>query len=87
MFCRVCQLIFELWVPIKTKHYIRGILPPPGSFKLHIEPVECESNLVVEEFISASVSVMFLFTLSTHLFTHPGRPMMSSYTLIITLIL
>lgn len=87
MFCHVCQLIFELWVPIKTKHYIRGILPPPGSFKLHIEPVECESNLVVEEFISVSTSVMFLFTLSSHLFTHPGLPMMSSYTVIITHIL
>lgn len=45
--CCVCQLIFELRVPIKTKHHIRGILPPLGSFKSHIEPMECGSNLVV----------------------------------------
>lgn len=82
-FC-VCQLIFELWVPIKTKHYIRGILPPPASFKLHIEPAECGSNLVIGELLSVSASGIFLFTLSSYLFPYRGRPLMSSYTLIIT---
>lgn len=82
-FC-VCQLIFELWVPIKTKHYIRGILPPPASFKLHVEPAECGSNLVIGELLSVSASGIFLLTLSSYLFPHRGRPLMSSSTLIIT---
>lgn len=85
--CCVCQLVFELRVPIKTKHHIRGILPQPGSFKSYIEPMECGSNLVVEEFISASVLVMFLFTLDFHLFTHSGLPPRTSYTVIITLVI
>lgn len=67
--CCVCQLVFELGVPIKTKHHIRGVLLLPGSFKSHIEPVECGSNLVVEEFTSVSVLLMFLFTLDSHVFT------------------
>lgn len=72
--CCVCQLVFELRVPIKTKHHIRGILPPPGSFKSHIEPMECGSNLDVEEFISVYVLVMFLFTFDSRLFTRNGLP-------------
>lgn len=82
--CRVCQLVFELRVPIKTKHHIRGILPLPGFLKSHIEPMECGSNLVVEEFIRVSALVMFLFTLDFHLFTHSGLPPHISYTVIIT---
>lgn len=80
----VCQLRFELWVPIKTKHYIRGILPPPGSFKLHVEPAEYVSSLVVGELLSLSAPLMFLFTLSSYLFTPPCRPLISLYTLIIS---
>lgn len=72
-FC-VCQPVFELWVPIKTKHCIRGILPAPGSFKLHVEPAECGSNLVVGELLSVSACVMLLFTLRSYLCTHGGRP-------------
>lgn len=70
-FC-VCQLIFELRVPIKTKHHTRGILPPLGSFKSHIEPMKCGSNFVVAWLMSALV--MFLFTLDSHLFTSGSFP-------------
>lgn len=55
-----------------------------GFLKSHIEPMECGSNLVVEEFIRVSALVMFLFTLDFHLFTHSSLPPHISYTVIIT---
>lgn len=86
--CCVCQLIFELRVPIKTKHHTRRILPLLGSFKSHIESIECGSNLVVAQlfffFLSVSRLVMFLFTLDFHLFTHSSLFQLISYTTIIT---
>lgn len=85
--CCVCQLIFELRVPIKTKHHIRGILPPPGSFKSHIAPMECGSNLVVALFISVPLLLIFLFTLACHLFTHSSPPALILYTVIIILLI
>lgn len=81
MFVLLCLLT----VPIKTKHHIRGILPPPGSFKSHIEPMECGSNLVVV--YNASVPVMFLFTLDSHLFRDSSLPPHISNTVIITLVI